>query len=269
MSSFLFRSLAFGAPIATTVYLAAIYNEVSPVPSKSISVSHTPPASMRTSDTARTVVNPRGFASAGDARWATISVPKSVPNEQLLAMFLKGFFGSYIFAPEAAVLNTLGRASVTFSGNYYDEWILPPKDTDHLTTPSLEDKRATRHLWHASQIKEQTLPQLHSVLFGIFRVADIQLSTSSDGDDGTESSVDISFGSDSSHFAGYHRITVSRMHGEGERSDVRVGLGCFICDPIRDREPASSGRLRKFHLLYASLLFRSGVARIIRQFGTG
>ena len=95
----------------------------------------------------------------------------------------------------------------------------------------------------------------------------------------SESFVDIGFGSDGSRFSGFHRFSISReqtpieMNAGTEDVDraaggiptaVRITFSAFACNPSTERPP-SSGLFSAFHKLYAMLLFREGVANVLRS----
>lgn len=126
------------------------------------------------------------------------------------------------------------------------------------------------HIWNAATLSETSLPELHTVLFGVFRLADIHLADDATGDSSstTQSHADFVFGSDMSQFAGCHRLSVQRLEVDavGGTQKVKVQLQCYACNPQSDA-PAS-GILLGFHRLYASALFRETAGQIYRWLQT-
>lgn len=91
----------------------------------------------------------------------------------------------------------------------------------------------------------------------------------SDLDHGTdESYVDFVYGSDDGIWRGVHRFSVLRGRSEGNDhnhdEEVVVRHSGAICDPRKDKHKFN-GFLKSFHLIYATLLFREGVAELMKQ----
>lgn len=61
-------------------------------------------------------MNPHNYFSTQDSRSIAVRRREGVSNEQLLARFVKGFFGGRVLAPERIVLSGLGRDLVGFEG---------------------------------------------------------------------------------------------------------------------------------------------------------
>lgn len=120
------------------------------------------------------------------------------------------------------------------------------------------------HIWDATELSEKNLPSLHTVLFGVFRVADVHLADAagSTGHDKTQSHVDFIFGSDLENFAGSHRLCVQRKDVDEEQGTqaVQVRFESYACNPQR-HEPLNTGLLY-FHRLYATALFRDMVGQV-------
>lgn len=131
------------------------------------------------------------------------------------------------------------------------------------------------HIWNASEISDESLPPLHTVYFGQFRLANIQLADggSAHSDEALienmhgeekESYVDFVYGSDLDTFAGCHRLSVQRVPLEdGESSQKAVfTLSCMACDPQVDHEIKPQAIIT-FHRIYATMLFRDAVGNVI------
>jgi hypothetical protein len=62
------------------------------------------------------IVNPNDHAPIHDTRNITISVPKTLSDEGILARFVKGFFGGYVFGMERGLLKATRKDITTFKG---------------------------------------------------------------------------------------------------------------------------------------------------------
>lgn len=63
------------------------------------------------------VVNPHRHITINDTRSIAIPVSIGVSQEQLLASFLSGFFGGYVFALERGILRLTRKELVNFKSN--------------------------------------------------------------------------------------------------------------------------------------------------------
>jgi hypothetical protein len=87
----------------------------------------------------------------------------------------------------------------------------------------------------------------------------------------TDSYIDFAFGSDDGFIAGVHRFSVSRNndHKEEEDHDSKNTMSVTIefahkgCNPKEDK-PLKPDVLQTLHLWYAMLLFREGVAEVMK-----
>ena len=139
-------------------------------------------------------------------------------------------------------------------------------------------------IWSRQHLPRNHVLPLGSVLFGTFQVIDANTENNAFEDDANikdefaESYVDFGFGSDRSSFSGFHRLSVTRLqptdemigdiekpisNAESHSTLVKLTFSCFTCSPNQDK-PMASGFLRTFHLTYAMLLFREGVASVLR-----
>lgn len=85
----------------------------------SIIVDYNSNASFLNSQTCSAVVNPRRHKALSDTRSILLRLPLSKrenSDEQILATFVKGFFGGWVFAPEGILLSAFQRNLVDFSG---------------------------------------------------------------------------------------------------------------------------------------------------------
>jgi hypothetical protein len=231
--------------VGGVAYTTAVYREISGVPASTVSSEDFVPSSLRNSKTVR-IVNPQQLTATGDAYSTRIDIPnrhKDVTDEILLASYLNGFFGSWVFAPERFLLTAFRPRSLTkFSG--------------------LPSSRHEKYIWSTKDTYEQTLPPLHSKLFGVFQVLNVDFSkTAKTG--ARESIIDVGFGSNTSRFSGCHRLSIERTG-----TKAHLHLACTSCNPSTD-SPLRSGVLKSFHRVYAMLLFRAAAAHVKRKLAKG
>jgi hypothetical protein len=117
------------------------------------------------------------------------------------------------------------------------------------------------------------LPPLQALLFGVFRVVDFHIEPQANQETSrqTYSYIDFAFGSDDGYIAGVHRFSVSRndLSKEETEQDADSTASATIefahagCNP-RDNKPLKPEILQSLHMLYAMLLFREGVAEVLK-----
>ncbi|KAF2853060.1 hypothetical protein T440DRAFT_505954 [Plenodomus tracheiphilus IPT5] len=188
------------------------------------------------------IVNPNKHIPVHDSRHINVQLLNTMNNEEILARFVKGFFGGHVFAPERSILRAVRQEISRFD--------------------ALKDIPVSSHVWSTSQLSNQTLSPLHALLFGAFRVVDSKLSEA-------ESYIDFAFGSDSGGLVGVHRFSVSEDSQvpetplAGMRS-VRIEFAHSGCNP-KENKPLGPEVLQTLHLWYAMLLFREGVAEVMKS----
>jgi len=141
-----------------------------------------------------------------------------------------------------------------------DRWAVDSHATAILSTNS----SLPPPIWNIKRFDGDSLPPIHTVLFGWFQVAYVQLAEPSSTAKKTEtsSSVDIVFGSDMAQFAGVHRFTILR---DGSRpGSVQVYYAHMSCNPTV-KKALKPDILFPLHKLYAMWLFREGVAEVMRR----
>jgi hypothetical protein len=208
------------------------------------------------------IANPRNLKCLKDTR--TISLPANrfkAPNgavlsdEQILARFTRGWIGGYVLAPERCILKLVNWMGLRVLG-------LP-----------LGPSSCNREVWTVDGISRERLPEVNDVMFSAFQVVDKHIA---DGNGG-ESYIDFGWGTQSDRIAGVHRFSVARERStrdilvEGkedsvvggsdrvEEERIRLSYSCIALIPY-DENKEIPGWLGKFHLTYAMLLFREGVA---------
>ncbi|KAL2214172.1 hypothetical protein CC79DRAFT_1362954 [Sarocladium strictum] len=248
------RNIILGGAIALPVLLVAkhmllVYIKTSPARRTQIIETDSIPDPLRQSRTNRDVVNPREHIALYDTRYMDVQLPseaKVLNDETLLAAFLRGFFGGRVFAPERALLRFFRPDIVNFS--------VIQKSPRH------------QRIWDVEQLDADNLPDLHTVLFGGFQVAHLDLAEQCAEDAETLSSIDVVFGSDSSQFSGVHRFTVTR---NAHREDsIRITYAHIVCNPTVN-EVLKPAFLFTLHKLYAKWLFREGVVEVMRRIQSG
>jgi hypothetical protein len=131
--------------------------------------------------------------------------------------------------------------------------------------PALKKTPVSLHIWKLAQLKKDTAPPLDAVLFGVFRVVDrcIQETPSAQQE---PSYIDFAFGFENGNLAGVHRFSVKRS-GDAEAagaSSVTIEFAHTGCNP-QINEPLKPEVLQTLHLAYAMLLFREGVAEVLKM----
>ena len=218
--------------------------------------------SYATSDTVTKLVNPNGSQSWDDSRSITFKLPDSKrewSDERILTIFTRGFFGGWVFTAERCVL----RLPV-----WRSSFVDFPKQGDSagsaLRVSKIEEAGTLQiDVWTAQQISREKLPDVDTVLFGAFQVLDKRLSSAK----GEESYIDFGYGMYMSRFAGNHRFSIERLTngqtGKGVAEDVRLTMSCVTCNPNGERM-LTPDWMSKFHDVYAMVLFREGVAEVLR-----
>lgn len=253
---------------ASAYYFYRLNRAISNVKAASITVVDHNPDSFLESRAHRSVANPRNYFALRDTRSVTIVLPPSKANwsdEQILANFVKGFFGGWVFTPERLVFQAARPDLVRFSGKMTPHE-LEREILTHFPSIVIPKPEEQNRIWSTQSLLEDRLPPLTSTLFGAFQVIDKRISSSA------ESCVDIGFGSDESSFAGVHRFSVQRFLSDEKSSssaaaaaaarEVKITHSSFACNPIKNK-PRKLQFLFTFHKLYAMLLFREGVAQIL------
>lgn len=110
------------------------------------------------------------------------------------------------------------------------------------------------------------MPPLHTVIFGEFRLANIQITEAKiepEEDSPPESYVDFVFGSDQQSFSGCHRLSVSRLPAKDADSTPQVvfKFASMACDPKTNRMVGPEAIIT-FHRLYAMMLFREAIGYV-------
>jgi hypothetical protein len=129
----------------------------------------------------------------------------------------------------------------------------------------LKKTSVSLQVWKLSQLKKDTAPPLDALLFGVFRVVGrcIQESSSAQQE---PSYIDFAFGLEGGNLAGVHRFSVKRTKDANEVAGaipVTIEFAHTGCNP-QVNEPLKPEVLQTLHLAYAMLLFREGVAEVLK-----
>ncbi|KAF2741192.1 hypothetical protein EJ04DRAFT_116998 [Polyplosphaeria fusca] len=227
---------------ASGAYTALTWWRISRIDFSTIKATNSIPDSLKLSGTLNAVVNPRNHIRRDSSRSITCKLPSRLTDEQVLARYLKGFFGSYVFGPEQVALRTLHHNFVGFS------------ELSHVENPA--------RLWSSSDLSGDHLPGLYTILFGAFQIVEKQIDTTSPGRlSRTHSYIDVAFGSDTSEFSGVHRFSIYR-DADKDSDIVTVDHPDTCCNPTID-QPKFPDFMITLHRMYSMLLFREAVARVM------
>ncbi|KIW12909.1 hypothetical protein PV08_08096 [Exophiala spinifera] len=301
------RILAATVAVTAPYYLYNVSHSLSSVPTSNTR-TESPPPSFVQSQTHLSVVNPRDHKGVTDSRSITFKLPpsrQSWSDEQILATFVQGYFGGWVFTPERRLLGLLNillrrrivgfssklrldpasssssSSSSTTTTTIFPRWIIFCYQRELKLTlfAAIKDDPGRDQIWSCNDLSPSKLPPLYATLFGAFQVVDYHISTHDDdtgtGDSAGESYVDIGFGSDTTHFSGFHRFSVHRgPYDKGDHATTESGAkssssgtvtitnSSVACNPSANTQ-SRLGSLHAFHKVYAMLLFREGAARVI------
>jgi hypothetical protein len=136
--------------IVTTagVYGFTVRKRVSIVDKNLITRSNTIPSTFEKSKSVSEIVNFRKHVHHSDWRFITLDIPAQhhdVPDEVLLAKFVKGFFGGAVLRPERLTLQMLGIKLVHFASTYTTASISDQKLTPDRSRPNHSFMVIERH----------------------------------------------------------------------------------------------------------------------------
>lgn len=184
----------------------------------------------------------------------------SLSDREILVRLVSGVWAGRVFAPERWAL---GMA----------KWV---GGRSFLGIRGAEEGKGLE-LWKKAEIRAVREWEVGRRVAGAFQVVDHGVTERLQGDGGAyargierETYVDFVFGSDTGFLRGVHRFSVLRrplMDGNGKakesgQDELELRFAALACDPIRNK-PLKPAWLAKFHLAYAMLLFRDGVAEVL------
>lgn len=193
-------------------------------------------------------INPRHHVISTDRTTQDFpaSAVEGLSDENVLALFTRGFFGGFVFGFERIFLQL---------GGYR---MLPAHYTDFQPSPNAVT------IWDKSALSASHLLPVGSNLFGFFQMLDKQVSINPSEDD--VSYVDYGFGSDEFIFAGCHRFQITRLTTRpGTEPQIQMELQSFHCNPQHNKPSIPYSGLRRFHNAYAKALFANGVQSLISR----
>jgi hypothetical protein len=262
----LFISLPAAGALLLTTYL---YNApLSRSKTRTIHISENLTPSTLSSNSLNSIVNPRHHKLITDSRSIILSKAetKNLSDEEILARFLKGFFGGWIFTPEITLIATLRGMGLPFIPVGYSStflYSLKPALKDQVPILYIAVKPIGPILQSPSQLSRTTLPPPHTLLFGgNFMVLDTNIKSQDSSSDEKQSSensyVEIGFGDDRKNFAGMHRFEISRP----EKGGVQISFSSVSVNPSMNTAPFSNF-VFVFHKFYAQCLFRDAVREVL------
>jgi hypothetical protein len=274
---FLLSSLAL--PATALLISAYLYNApLSARKTRTIQTSNSLSATCSTSDSLHHIVNPRNHISATDSRRIILSKTEvgNLTDEEILARFLRGFYGGWIFAPEKALIGALrvfGRklVAVGFTGT---SLVLLKFSMMSLEVGlmNLGVPMNGPEILSPADISRTKLPEKFTVLLGgNFIVLDkhLTMSPSSSEKEIGQSFIEVGFGDNRRQFAGLHRFEVTRdvsLKREDGKDEGAIEL-CYSsisCNPTVNRLPFPLW-VFGFHTFYAQSLFRDGVREVLSK----
>ena len=211
-----------------------VYRAVSPVSRASIVETDSIPDTLESSDTLSKHVNPAGHVALRDTRY--IDVNASLGHEQVLVSFMHGFFGGRVFSIERALLRFFCPELVDYKGtlcrpqrSFRRAAVTGiPKD---LVCPGIErsPEGELPPIWGFPRFRRLSRGrlQLHRIISGSNRA--------------------------SSGLAGVHRVSISGS---------RLEYAYLSCNPSVNKA-LKPDFLQVLHKVYAMLLFKEGVAKVL------
>ncbi len=121
------QALTASVIVTTTAvgcYLYRLNSSISTISASDVIVTDSSPASLLESRSYCSVVNPRGHIGRHDTRTIVVTLPASkahCSDEQILASFVKGFFGGWVFTPERLLFQFLRPSLVQFSRTWISQ----------------------------------------------------------------------------------------------------------------------------------------------------
>jgi hypothetical protein len=206
-------------------------------------------------------VNPRHHVAGTDTVSQVFpeSAVAGLSDEEVLALFSRGFFGGFVFAFERTALRLGGWRVLParYTGQQLSRLAC---SVANITVIGFKDDPSASLIWNTSKLSNINLPPMGSCLFGSFKVLDKQIPL--EPSEQRPSYVDYGFGSDEFQFAGCHRFQVTRLLRANEKPLVQLELQGFYCNPQKN-QPSGGKFLEWFHYIYAKLLFANGVQSVL------
>jgi hypothetical protein len=112
-----FTAFTAVALTATSSYFLFVYHRLSPISTYRISSSSEIPASLKHSKST-SITNPQNHIPITDTRSITLLLPRHLSDEEILARFVGGFFGGYVFAPERTALKMIRKEITSLECRY-------------------------------------------------------------------------------------------------------------------------------------------------------
>jgi len=277
-------TLSITVPATGILIATYLYNRPLGLPkSRTISTTYDPSSSFSIFPRSLEIVNPRNHQARFDTRSITLlksefarkesDKSKYISDEEILASFVKGFFGGWSFTPERGMLAMLRNMGRKFIEAKFSK--ISPRKTAINTLDGLS--------------KTKLLPKGTLLFGGNFLILDIHISpnsvisaskslpelapasvfepsrlVSNKLEDPNISYIDVGFGSNERDFSGVHRFEVKRHPAaqEERKEEVTICFSSMSCNPSSNKPPFPNA-IFKFHCWYAMSLFRDGIEGVI------
>jgi hypothetical protein len=221
------------------------------------------------------IINPSNNIIKTDS--IAISLSKAevggLTDEEILARFVKGFFGGLVFAPERALIAGLKTLKMSFIPVNFAGWFSPSYQflrtmIETWLTRCAEGVEVEEKINDLSQISSTTLPPANSLFFDSFLLLDSKIGAS-------QSFIEFGFGDDQKQFSGFHRVEILRMPEIEEGGDenekksssevqgeAKLWYSSTSCNPTQNKPPFPE-LVMTFHKAYGGLLFRDGLREVL------
>jgi hypothetical protein len=198
------------------------------------------------------------------------SAVEGLSDENVLALFTKGFFGGFVFGPERFVLRTGGYRLIParYSGNLILSlltytiffWVCVKGGKADGKNPGFETPSDAISIWDKSALPNTHLLPVGSHLFGSFQMLDKHIATNPSDH---PSYVDYGFGSDQFIFGGSHRFQITRLAATQAEAEpqIQMELQHIRCNPQKN-QPSPAEYIERFHYVYAKALFANGIREL-------
>ncbi|KUI64332.1 hypothetical protein VM1G_12067 [Cytospora mali] len=186
---------------------------------------------------------------------STAHVRSGITDDEVLALFTKGFFGGWVFTPERWLLSFTRLSLGDFEG---------------LNVASELGCPYAQEIWETSSLSPKAIAPLGSLLFGNFFLADYRSATAQPQDvrnweysrgspQAPTLAEFVAGGSEVFQLVSSHRFQVSQEEG----GDIfTVTFSHVSCNSRTGRQ--FSRPFQWLHLVYARLLFSDGIREVMK-----
>ncbi|KAI0141777.1 hypothetical protein GGR57DRAFT_508945 [Xylariaceae sp. FL1272] len=225
-----------------------------------------------TNSSCMAILNPRGFSTTAQQDSYSLRVParelrQFKSNEEILARFVYGCFGGWVFTPERLFIQLAHRVGWPVSITKISGTV-PTGGSSHL-----QPLPPTQTIWSLPTASNWSIPQLGTTLFGLFMLLDSNAADLGQDPQQVEAvgkpvgqgSVFAEFvaGSNQSTFAVSQRFEITRETCESDDTEkmVTISASHILCNPLTGKEIFPRW-FRYFHCWYAKMLFADGIKEV-------